>query len=256
MNTALPKLSKAPVISIVGQVRFSSVLSIESQLPNIQEEFRRYGFPKFERTASQTFGLPPGTNPPVEYFWKFTDKNDQRIITLATNAITLHSALNDTPDDFDDIFFFAISTFYKFVQPDLIQRIGVRWVDVIQPSEGKDFSEYIHEGLLGIPKERLGASNSVWQFYSLSQTECGSLILQGRYPLIENFLPPDIVEPKLKLRLLEKRPSFVLDADHFLELNAEFNMDTIKGIVKSFHKVIVDRVFVSAVQPNALAEWQ
>jgi uncharacterized protein (TIGR04255 family) len=265
MTFTLPKLSHAPVISIVGQIRFSPVLSMESYLPKIQEEFRKKGFPKFDKVAQQsiTFRLEGSPMPPAaEYSWRFSDRDDSRIVTLGINAVTLQSAVNQTAQEFDSALLEAISTVKENVEPDLILRIGLRYINVIQSSaealnrgDGKPLSAYIQEGLLGIALEEAGAKSSVWHLYSINQTNYGILIFQGRYPLEKDFLPPDF-GPNLKTRpLREGCPSFVLDLDHFAELNEPFALGPIKTTLKNFHSVI-DRAFTSAVTQSALEEWR
>jgi len=258
MNATLAKLEKAPVVSIIGQVRFSPVLAIESYVPKIQEEFRKKGFPKYDKVAQQSFGFRSDAGavaPTIEYSWRFTDRNDQQGVVLATNAITLQSALNQTPEQFDEVLLAIVSTIHEAVAPDLIQRIGLRYINVIQPN-GKALSEYVNVGLLGIPLEQVGATSSAWHLYSVNQTELGVLVLQARYPISDVFLPPDVLlGPSLKLRPLQKMASFVLDLDHFAELNAPFAIAPIKTTIKQMH-LILDRAFTLAVTESALAEWR
>src|SRR5262249_51958952 len=73
MKSVLPKLKHAPVVTIIGQVRFSPVLSMESYLPKIQEELRKKGFPKYDKVAQQSlgFGSTEGgvVTPTTEFSW-------------------------------------------------------------------------------------------------------------------------------------------------------------------------------------------
>jgi uncharacterized protein (TIGR04255 family) len=258
MKSTLPKLEKAPVVCIIGQVRFSSVLSIESYMPKIQEELRKKGFPKYDKIAQQALGFRPdgGAVPPsIEFSWRFTDRDDRQSVVLATNAVTLQSALNQTADEFDEVLLGIVSIIHETVGPDLIQRIGLRYIDVIQPN-GKAISDYVHEGLLGIPLGEVGVTGSAWHFYSVNQTEHGVLILQGRHPVSDVFLPPDVLlGPSLKLRPLEKIASFVLDLDHFVELNEPFEIVPIKTTIRKLHSVL-ERAFKLAVTKSALDEWR
>ena len=126
---------------------------------------------------------------------------------------------------------------------------------MIQPNE-KAVSEYVNMGLLGIPLEQVGVTSSAWHLYSVNQTELGVLVLQARYPISDVFLPPDVLlGPSLKLRPLQKMASFVLDLDHFAELNAPFAIAPIKTTIKKMH-LILDRAFTLAVTESALAEWR
>ncbi|MGA8657132.1 MAG: TIGR04255 family protein [Chthoniobacterales bacterium] len=258
MNSTLPKLKNAPVVLIIGQVRFSPILAIESSVPKIQAELRKKGFPKYDKVAQQSFGVRAdggAISPSTEYSWRFTDRDDRQSVVMATNAVTLQSALNQTAEEFDQCLFDVVSILYKVVEPDLIQRIGLRYINVIQPN-GKALSDYVHEGLLGVPLEQVGATSSVWHLYSVNQTAAGVLIFQARYPISDVYLPPDVLMgPILKLRPLQKCPSFVLDLDHFAEINAPFAMEPIEIAVQKFHSVL-DRAFTLAVKESALAEWR
>jgi len=260
----LPKLSHAPVISIIGQVRFSAVLSIESYVPKIQEKLRQKGFPKFEKFTQQSLAFGPDGSampPTVAYSWRFSDRGDSRNVILNTNAITLHSALNQTATEFDGDLLEVISAVSEAVGPELIERIGLRYINVIQPGKGEIreedvLSRYIQEGLLGVNLKAAGATNSAWHIYSVNQTEYGVLIFQARHPISEPFLPPDILMgPYPKIRPLQNCPSLVLDLDHFVGLSEPFAIESIRTIIENFHSVI-DRAFALAVKETALAEWR
>ncbi len=175
---------------------------------------------------------------------------------MNTNAITLHSALNQTAEEFDGVLLEAISTVFEIVGLDLIERIGLRYINVIQPSENGGLSGCIQEGLLGIDLKRAGATNSAWHVYSVNQTEYGVLIFQVRHPVSEPFLPPDVLgAPHPKIRPLRDFPSLVLDLDHFVGLNAPFSIESIRTTIGNFHSVI-ERAFTLAVKESALGAWR
>lgn len=263
MKSTLPRLTKAPVVSIIGQVRFSPVLAIESSVPKIQDELRQKGFPKFDKVTQQsvTFRSDSSPIPPtVEYLWRFTDREDGQIVVLSTSALTLHSMLNQTAEEFDRVLLDLVKIIHDIVRPELILRIGLRYLNVIQPSEdltdAGGLSRYVQEGILGIPLQRAGAKNSAWHIYSVNQTEYGVLVFQARHPLSENFVPPDLfLGPNIKIRPLRPCPSVVLDLDHFADLNMPFDIDSIKTSLENFHEVL-DLAFTLAVQESALAEWK
>ena len=263
MTHMLPKLAHAPVISIIGQVRFSPVLSIESYVPKIQEELRKRGYPKFEKFTQQSlaFGPDGGAMPPtVAYSWRFSDRDDSQIAILNTNAISLYSGLNQTAQEFDEALLNVISPVSETVGPELIERIGLRYINVIQPSatteQNGGLSEYIQQGLLGLDLSKAGAKSSAWHIYSVNHTEYGILIFQARHPISEPFLPPDVLTgPVPKMRPLRNYPSLVLDLDHFVAINAPFAIDLIRTTIENFHSVI-DWALILAVKESALAEWR
>lgn len=262
MKSTIPKLTQAPVVQIVGQVRFSPVLAIESLMAEIQGELRKKGFPKFEKVVGQSLTFPFVGNPPApatEYQWRFTDRDNTQIVVLTTSGVTLNSFLNQTGAEFDAVLLEIITTIHKIVEPELILRIGLRYLNVIQPSDAtsgnSSLSKYVQDGLTGISLERAGAKSSAWQIFSVSETEHGVLVLRVRHPISESFVPPDLfLGPNVKMRPLQASPSLVLDLDHFAELNLAFHLDPIKTSLSAFHTVL-DNVFISSVKEFALAEW-
>jgi uncharacterized protein (TIGR04255 family) len=263
MNPTIPKLTKAPVVQITGQVRFSPVLAIESLIPEIQSELRKKGFPKFEKAVGQSLIFPiPGnpTSPPIEYQSHFIDRDNSQIVVLTASGVTLNSFLNQTAAEFDDVLLKIATTIQKIVEPELILRIGLRYLNVIQPSDAPSattgLSKYVREGLMGIPLEQAGAKSSAWQIFSVSETEHGILVLRVRHPVSENFVPPDLfLGPNVKMRPLQPCSSLVLDLDHFAELNLPFHLEPIQTTLSAFHTVL-DNAFTSAVKEFALAEWR
>jgi uncharacterized protein (TIGR04255 family) len=55
------KMTHAPVYFAIIQARFNPILALDSYAPQIQEHFRKHGFPDAQRGALAAFNLNPAT---------------------------------------------------------------------------------------------------------------------------------------------------------------------------------------------------
>ena len=79
------------------------------------------------------------------------------------------------------------------------------------------------------------------------------LVIHCRHPVLNDFLPPDVAQPDLRIREIPK-PSLVLDIDHSKELNGPFEIERIEDAFHRFQDVS-DRVILALVTREALFEW-
>src|ERR1035437_4003179 len=95
------KWKNAPVVYVIVQVRFSPILSLQTYVSEIQEHFRRNGFPAFDRRVNFQLALsvPPPNNAelaassiPFESApaYVFTNRDSSQAFVLEQNGLTLY----------------------------------------------------------------------------------------------------------------------------------------------------------------------
>ncbi len=87
-------LERAPVVYTVAQVKFSTIESIGKKIPDLQDEFRKIGYPRLSHsdvvslTFSMNAGMPETTRMPR---WEFNDKDRHFGVVLGKDAISFHT---------------------------------------------------------------------------------------------------------------------------------------------------------------------
>jgi uncharacterized protein (TIGR04255 family) len=259
MKRSLPALhlSKSPLVYVVTQVRFSAVMSVEKFVPEIQEKFRHKGFPRFLRSQVPEFAFAQVDSAPKVTFidrFEFQNREASLGIVLTYNNFAVHTNDYKTYEDFEKSIATAIDVINSAMNLSIVERIGLRYVDLIRLKKGETWKEYLQEGLLGLDPEKVGVKSWMAKFESLGVTDVGKLMI--RCAQTQQALPPDLQTPTLKYSITLKpgEVATLLDTDHFSEESTDFKPSTVLTKIGDLHDHI-DKAFRNSVTSNALKSW-
>jgi len=260
MKRALPpiRLRTSPLVYMIGQVRISPVVAIEKYIPEIQEQLRHKGFPRFVKGQIQEFRFEIDAAPKAHAIdrYEFQNKEGTSGITLATDFISLHTSKYEVNEKFEETFGIVLTIIHEVVSLSLVERIGLRYINLIRLNTGEKFSDYLQPGLLGLEDEKLGVQKSLSRFELVGVTDVGKLVV--RYSQSDNgtFLPPDLVPSPLKhdIQIPTGEKVAFLDLDHFSEESHDFEAGSVIETLRHLHGNL-DRTFRSAVTEAALQKW-
>jgi len=250
-------LKRAPLIYVVAQVRFSAVVAIDKYVPEIQEKLRHKGFPRFVRgqvheIAFQADGAPKFSA--VERF-EFQNKEASLGIVLQSNSVAVHTNSYSNYEAFEEHTKTALMAVHRVANISLSERIGLRYVNLIRLESGEKWSDYLHQGLLGIDPDSVGVKKWVSGSQFLGETGVGQLAV--RCSQSEQPFPPDLITSSLSYSVaLANKGEIVttLDLDHFLEQASDFKVATVIATLEQLHESL-DKVFTTAVTSKALTKW-
>jgi len=257
-NRKIPflKLEKSPLVLVIAQVRISSVLGMENYLPKIQEPLRKAGFPKFK--AEQTQNIVAG---PVPQFissvrWLFHNADNTECVVLATDFIALLTSKYDVFEAFIGKLQTVLQVLNEAVGVELALRLGLRYVDLIRPVEGKSLADYLQPGLLGLPPAELGVESFLTQFDSRGKTPVGNLTVKLHQNKKGLFIPPDVTGSDLKFDVVLKPGETItlLDIDHSSPAQRPFKPDALANAMWDLHEHSA-LAFRKATIPSALDLW-
>ncbi|MBN1959717.1 MAG: TIGR04255 family protein [Deltaproteobacteria bacterium] len=262
MNRTLPplKLEKSPLVLALAQIRFSAVLKMEKFIPDLQEILRHKGFPKFFETQSQEFQQGPQK---IELIptprWGFADKTLQHVVLIAPNFITLQTNNYDVFEKFVDTLQIIFRAVNEVVAPALVERIGLRYIDLIRPQAEEPLTKYLSEGLHGLHglnAAKLEVQSLQHRFETIGKTDNGILVIRLSQNKEAKFLPPELDPVGLKFDLDISRNELVtlLDIDHFSITQLDMDEQVVVDTMWNLHDHC-DRVFREAVTPYALQKW-
>ncbi len=254
-------LRKSPLVYVVAQVRFSAVESIAKYVPAIQDELRRQ-YPRLAKSDLKHLRVSPVSEPDISTVPRFEFQNKDRScgIVLLPDAVSVHVSRYTTFEDFCAILRRALETVDSEVGIGLIERIGLRYVDLVRPAIDESLADYLCPGILGIDDTVVGVSNAIRGSIYQGQTTAGTLVIRTAQRNDGGFLPPDIDPSPLAHAEYEIKPGTVvtlLDFDHFREYTKEpldFSTERVLRTLWRLHET-TDLAFRAAVTNHALEVW-
>lgn len=241
---------------VLTQVKFSAVMALEKFIPDIQEQLRHKGFPRFVQGQMQEIMLTPNSPPKfsVTDRYEFQDKDERVGIVLTTNSVAVQTNSYASFEQFEDIFTTALIVVNRVLRIGLWERIGLRYVDLVRPSENETLGQYLNPGLVGIDPKSVGVKHWTSRFEQKGTTELGTLVT--RCTQLPQILPPDLFPSTLKYSVALKPDEIatLLDFDHFVERSEDFDTRRVVSIIGELHNS-VDLAFRNSVTPYALERW-
>lgn len=257
------KLNNAPVYYTLAQVQFNPILNLDVFIPSIQSEMRKAGFPDFRPEVQQQITIPFGgmgqmVNPPMsqQIRYMFGDIEQTTHFILDPNGLILQSTNYISFEDFSGKLLQTLSILNNALSLMFVERIGIRYLNAVQPSAGETLGEYLEPGVLGLSKRdgwELQQSFSEIGF----NTQAGQLISRVIIRDGQVGLPMDLTAfaPAIATRFTEK-PGLhaIMDNDCFIIRREIFNISSIDERMKALHAEI-EKSFQATVTDFALAAW-
>src|SRR5437868_6375387 len=134
---ARKKMIHAPVYFAIVQARFNPILALDSYAPQIQERFRKHGFPDAQKGVLATFNLnlaaPTEGSPPqvpVAQTARYTFCNMGRTAgyILDQGALSFQTTEYEVFDTFSDRFRQGLQGVHDAVDLSYTDRIGFRYL--------------------------------------------------------------------------------------------------------------------------------
>lgn len=207
-------LTNAPLVRVIAQVRFPLVTSIEKRefIAGFQEAIRaEYPALRPEQNRALVIGPEGAVEKPENRIWRFNDSTEGWRVTLAPDFLALETAQYTSRDEFVNRFAYVLRALETHVNPRVIDRLGVRYVDRVSGEDLRDLRELVQPEVAGVLGSELGSHTN----HSISQTlfqltdESGQLMARWGLLPPKTTVDPAVAEP------LED-PSWLLDLDAFL----------------------------------------
>lgn len=261
-------MPNAPLIYTLGLVRFPRVPEFE-QFPDKFFAQIRKQYPYDEKFNQATMRADFGPNGITMHqdnklVWQYLSENKDCGFLLGDEMICFHTSNYIDSKKFLERFLFGLTRLVaiKELGLNLVTAIGIRYLDLVVPQEGKALSEYLQDWV--IPKENPveGVSIQEGAYLAKYRTEIGTLNFQAiRNPV--TLFPPDLQSPFLqKNGWFVEAPQVdefaVIDTDHHAQLseaNNKFDPDSIVKMMDELH-TIPKKIFESLGTPEAIRYWK
>jgi uncharacterized protein (TIGR04255 family) len=204
-------LDAAPLVRVVAQVRFPLVVAIDQQdfIGPFQEAVRaEYPVLRHERTHGLLVtldGVPPAK---PQTAWRFSDLEGHWRVSLTPEFLALETTAYKSRTDFLERLRTVLLALDKHVDPKLVDRLGVRYVDRVSGSDVGDITKLVREEVRGIT----GTSVSAHVQHALTET----LFAIGDRRVLTRWgrLPPGGTTDPGAIEPIDE-PSWILDLDMF-----------------------------------------
>ena len=260
------RMTHAPVYFAIVQARFNPILALDAYAPQIQDRFRKHGFPDAQRgvlaTLNLNFAAPTeGSSPqvPVAQTTRYTFCNMDRTagFILDQGALSFQTTEYNVFDTFSGEFRQGLQAVHDAVELSYTDRIGFRYLDAVFPKANEALGDYLNSSVLGLTEkfqENIVHSFSETNLRSANVNVVARVIIQDG----EVGFPPDLLPNILRVadRFRSQRGRHaILDTDGYFEGRETFSLDRITSHLSATHDEI-SKVFHATVTPNALKVWE
>ena len=262
-------LSHQPLVLVLGQVRFSPVRQMGDYISAIQEEFRRYGFPIERAGKVQQLILGPAGGVPVQVIeeqrWEYRTRDETWSILVMQDCVVLQTTAYGRFEDFADKLRHALGTVLAKTEHDrlgVVQRVGLRYVDVVQPREGEDFRFYLRDGFHGVADEVFRPGTHRLHVESTGRTSVGDVPGTLVVRVVQNdqgvSLPPDLVggAPRHASRAAAGELITLIDMDHYIEGNFNPDAEWVAARTYEMHDDVIETFHEHVITQAAIGVWK
>jgi uncharacterized protein (TIGR04255 family) len=259
-------LSKQPLVLVLCQVRFSPIRRMADYIPAIQEEFRRHGFP-IERAGKvqQLTISQAGVQAVEQQRWEYRTKDETWSVLVLQDGLVLQTTTYQRFEGFAEQLQRALATILTKTEHDklgLIERVGLRYIDLVQPRVGEDFRHYLRPGLHGVADAVFQPGSHRLQVESAGSTLVGDTTGTMVVRVVQNDkgfdLPPDLVggAPKHASRAKPSELVTLVDMDHYVEGNFDPNTDWVVERAYQMHDHLIETFHEHVVTNAAIEVWR
>lgn len=211
-------LRNAPLVRVLAQIRFPLVAAIQnlSSIAPFQEAIRGdYPVLKQEQLHSVTLDSS-GPSAQVEQIWRFTDIEKAWRVSLAPTFVALETTSYTSRTDFLARLSRVAGALTGNLDPKVIERIGLRYINRIQGVHLDEVAVLIREplcGVVGTPLENDTRYSISDALFNVAEEQA---VLHARW----GYLPPNSTIDPGAMEPIDE-PSWVLDLDAYTEQGAK-----------------------------------
>ena len=169
-------------------------------------------------------------------------------------------------EDYADKLHHAAITVHAMTEHDslgVVQRVRLRYIDIVRPRDAEDFREYLRPVLHGTSDDIFQPLNHRLRVESTGKTEVGSGILGTMIVrVVQNdqgiSLPPDLISapPRYVERAERCEVVTLIDMDHFIEGTFDPDADLIVEKAYELHDHVIETFHEHVVSAAAIEVWK
>lgn len=247
-------LERSPLVLVLVQARFPKRSGIEGRVAEFREMCEASGYPLFHEGMIQTIGV--GTEGPVlasQPRWDLLDRTRRWNIVLSSEFLILQTTDYHRFRGFQERWRTILEIAERTLGIPLVERLGLRYVDLIQPEPGEKVASYLDPSLAGYePEPGSGFVRERHVGATVLETSQGRMLI--RVSPATSPVPPDL-ESRQLVGLNTPGPGAVfLDFDHSSQEPVDFEMGKLAVATERLHE-FHDILFSSTITARAKSAW-
>lgn len=259
MNTkTLGTWHNPPLAYVVAELVISPYYSMSNALPGLQDKLRS----SYPRTVEAQELVFDGNKPSPQPLWRLLSSDQKEGLQLGTRAISLHATSYLHSSDFLGRWAEILDAIGTAKLGAFVERAGMRYVDLIVPSDSHIPSDYLEQHLQGVTPDGAASTGSMWA--AGFQFDGSVVNLRAAAPAPKGLLlPPDFnplplhkpdVMQEAERRLKSDTPIGYIDTDCIKEIQRVFDATELAGIYTEMQK-LTSKTFMTVLSPLAKGEW-
>jgi uncharacterized protein (TIGR04255 family) len=262
-------MTNAPVYYALVQAQFNPIPAMEKYVGDVQDLLRRAGgYTLFEsqETPQLEFVFSAADTPPAPKVttlktWRITTSDGTAGFVLSPAFIAFHTTHYETRHEFLAAALHGLDSVHKVVGLDHVSRLGLRYLDAVQPREGESVDQYLADGLRGVQfgaAEQSASSEQVFETQTGPLADRGTLVARVHRVVAPLGFPPDVAPHGLvimdRFNSAQSKRHAVIDTDHFVQGKFPLDRDLLEKQLGALHAEI-RRAFEAIASPYALGVW-
>lgn len=253
-------LRNAPLVHVLAQIVFEQIPAVAEKIPHLQARFRDLGFLRLVEGVTHQVTVVEGSPPTViaRRRWDLLDRDRTTGIVLSESSLALHTTAYKSSEPFLGMLLEAVRTLQSSVDVKIVDRLGLRYLDLVRPRVDERFDQYVCPGVLGFPFDRLATPTVVnaVKTEAVASTAAGILVVRSMLLPPGQFVPGDLSPSPLVYppSLQTEQPALSLDFDHFSQQTFDFDSGEIIERMKRLRSA-VRGAFDAVCSPYAIEQW-
>ena len=261
----LGKWTNPPLAYVVAEVGISPHYSADQFVPAIQQSLREV-YPRTIEGAELTLNLPgSNTSSMPQPVWQLLMADSGRGVRIDTRVIALHATHYPDFPTFAEWMAQVLQAVEESGLNPFVERVGLRYIDYILPSEGHQPVDYLVAALRGVAPPGVGpAQTSVWiasfpfDGCTVSARVAAPAPLLGNTVLPPNFSALPLTKPKPMIQAEERSKQGLsfgfIDTDCMQIICQPFNAQVLASKFATMHDH-VSATFNAFMSDLAVKEW-
>ncbi len=229
---------------------------MEKHVPRLQGVFREFGLVRYQRNTVTEVTIVGDTQQVRQLpRWDFGDKDRRWLISIAQDFVTVFTSGYAGFGGFASRVEQILSGFASISSPAILDRVGLRYVDIVNPPPADAIEDWLHPSLCGFPILG-GQSPRAVLTQTVAKTDEGRLVVKSMSLPPKQPLPPDLTPTDLALesRLSEGPGRIAIDFDHIAEPSSDFSVATSMDAIRRLHAGLREPFRMAATE-KARASW-
>jgi len=267
MNYEYPryKLHNDPLTAVLCQIRFSRIRKMADFIPAMQDRLRRIGFPEDASGVVQQISLHAAPGRPAQPQVitqkrdEFRSKDNRWSLTIADDMIALVTTAYDRFTGFRARLEEILRTADEIaeIRHGQVHRVGLRYIDIIDPRPGETFRDYLQTGLHGPTTSVIKGTDQLLHLESIGRTEIGHFVLRITQNDQGVLVPPDLIFKPMdhKQTATPGKLITLIDSDHFVQGRWDYDLPSILETADALHAGTNKAWFTDFITDHALKAW-